>query len=186
VNGQRAITRRHGSAPGPFFGTSAEFWLNLQSLYELRRAVRRWVNRSRLFPPSSAPSTSTPSERAISCRKKKPISTSPPAPTSVPVPPNHFKSKPLPVRMGIIGHAFARPDRRGTIKALTALRTEMLVAGLAACLRTAQAEVIEFNVSATMLGQYGGGSGGQCAPSGCALSGNIVIDNTTGAVLSET
>jgi addiction module HigA family antidote len=38
INGQRAITA--GTAPrlGHWFGTSPEFWLNLQKLYELRLA----------------------------------------------------------------------------------------------------------------------------------------------------
>ena len=30
-----------GIRPGRFFGTSGEFWLNLQNLYELRRAERK-------------------------------------------------------------------------------------------------------------------------------------------------
>jgi addiction module HigA family antidote len=38
LNGQRAITGDTALRPGHFFGTSAEFWLNLQSLYELFRA----------------------------------------------------------------------------------------------------------------------------------------------------
>ena len=32
---------RHGVAPGHFFGKTAEFWLNLQSIYELRLAERK-------------------------------------------------------------------------------------------------------------------------------------------------
>jgi addiction module HigA family antidote len=38
LNGQRAITGDTALRLGHFFGTSAEFWLNLQSLYELRLA----------------------------------------------------------------------------------------------------------------------------------------------------
>lgn len=38
VNGQRGITADTALRLGHWFGTSAEFWLNLQSLYELRRA----------------------------------------------------------------------------------------------------------------------------------------------------
>ena len=38
VNGQRAITGDTALRLAHFFGTSAEFWLNLQSLYELRLA----------------------------------------------------------------------------------------------------------------------------------------------------
>jgi len=38
LNGQRAITGDTALRLGHFFGTSAEFWLNLQKLYELRVA----------------------------------------------------------------------------------------------------------------------------------------------------
>ena len=38
LNGQRAITGDTALRLAHFFGTSAEFWLNLQSLYELRIA----------------------------------------------------------------------------------------------------------------------------------------------------
>ena len=41
LNGQRAITGDTALRLGHFFGTSAEFWLNLQNLYELRRAERK-------------------------------------------------------------------------------------------------------------------------------------------------
>jgi len=37
LNGQRAITGDTALRLAHFFGTSAEFWLNLQSLYELAR-----------------------------------------------------------------------------------------------------------------------------------------------------
>src|SRR5438552_18493516 len=40
LNGQRAITGDTALRLAHFFGTSAEFWLNLQSLYELRIAER--------------------------------------------------------------------------------------------------------------------------------------------------
>jgi antitoxin HigA-1 len=36
LNGKRAITGDTALRLAHFFGTSAEFWLNLQSLYELR------------------------------------------------------------------------------------------------------------------------------------------------------
>jgi addiction module HigA family antidote len=48
LNGQRAITGDTALRLAHFFGTSAEFWLNLQSLYELRIAQKKWGNRSRL------------------------------------------------------------------------------------------------------------------------------------------
>ena len=38
LHGQRAITGDTALRLAHFFGTSAEFWLNLQSLYELRLA----------------------------------------------------------------------------------------------------------------------------------------------------
>ena len=38
LNGQRAITGDTALRLGHFFGTSPEFWLNLQSLYDLRLA----------------------------------------------------------------------------------------------------------------------------------------------------
>lgn len=41
LNGQRAITGDTALRLGHFFGTTAEFWLNLQSLYELRLAQKK-------------------------------------------------------------------------------------------------------------------------------------------------
>ena len=41
LNGTRAITGDTALRLAHFFGTSAQFWLNLQSLYELRRAQER-------------------------------------------------------------------------------------------------------------------------------------------------
>src|SRR6266446_9372800 len=38
INGTRAITADTAIRLGHWFGTSAEFWLNLQKLYELRLA----------------------------------------------------------------------------------------------------------------------------------------------------
>jgi len=38
INGQRSITADTALRLGHWFGTSAEFWLELQKLYELRRA----------------------------------------------------------------------------------------------------------------------------------------------------
>jgi addiction module HigA family antidote len=40
LNGQRAITGDTALRLGHFFGTTAEFWLNLQKIYELRVAER--------------------------------------------------------------------------------------------------------------------------------------------------
>jgi len=41
LNGRRAITGDTALRLAHFFGTTAEFWLNLQSLYEIRRAERK-------------------------------------------------------------------------------------------------------------------------------------------------
>jgi addiction module HigA family antidote len=41
INGQRGITADTALRLGHWFGTSAEFWLNLQKLYELRLAEQR-------------------------------------------------------------------------------------------------------------------------------------------------
>ncbi len=41
INGRRAVTGDTALRLGRFFGTSGEFWLNLQKLYELRRAERK-------------------------------------------------------------------------------------------------------------------------------------------------
>jgi antitoxin HigA-1 len=38
INGRRGITADTALRLGHWFGTSAEFWLNLQSIYELRAA----------------------------------------------------------------------------------------------------------------------------------------------------
>lgn len=41
LNGQRAITGDTALRLAHFFGTSAQFWLNLQNLYELRLAEEK-------------------------------------------------------------------------------------------------------------------------------------------------
>src|SRR6202041_2226802 len=41
LNGKRAITGDTALRLAHFFGTSAEFWLNLQSLYEIRLAQKK-------------------------------------------------------------------------------------------------------------------------------------------------
>ena len=45
LNGRRAITGDTALRLGRWFGTSAEFWLNLQKLYELRLAEQEWASR---------------------------------------------------------------------------------------------------------------------------------------------
>ena len=41
MNGERALTGDSALRLGHFFGTGAEFWLNLQKLYELRLAEEK-------------------------------------------------------------------------------------------------------------------------------------------------
>ncbi len=41
LNGRRSVTSDTALRLGHFFGTSGEFWLNLQKLYELRRAEHK-------------------------------------------------------------------------------------------------------------------------------------------------
>lgn len=50
LNGQRAITGDTALRLGHFFGTSPEFWLNLQSLYELRLAKQKAGKSIRTLP----------------------------------------------------------------------------------------------------------------------------------------
>ena len=50
LNGQRAITGDTALRLGHFFGTSAEFWINLQSLYELRIAEKKSGKSIRTLP----------------------------------------------------------------------------------------------------------------------------------------
>jgi addiction module HigA family antidote len=41
VRGERGVTADTALRLGRYFGTSAEYWLNLQSLYDLRMAERK-------------------------------------------------------------------------------------------------------------------------------------------------
>ena len=50
LNGTRAITGDTALRLAHFFGTSAEFWLNLQSLYEIRLAQAKAGNSIRALP----------------------------------------------------------------------------------------------------------------------------------------
>ena len=50
LNGRRAITGDTALRLAHFFGTSPEFWLNLQSLYELRLARRKIGNAIKTLP----------------------------------------------------------------------------------------------------------------------------------------
>jgi addiction module HigA family antidote len=50
LNGQRAVTGDSALRLGHFFGTSPEFWLNLQSLYDLRIAEQKAGGAIRALP----------------------------------------------------------------------------------------------------------------------------------------
>src|ERR1700743_674421 len=50
LNGQRGVTADTALRLGHWFGTSPEFWLNLQSLYELRRARQEVGDEVRKLP----------------------------------------------------------------------------------------------------------------------------------------
>jgi antitoxin HigA-1 len=50
LNGTRAITGDTALRLAHFFGTSAQFWLNLQSLYDLRRAQEKAGNSIKGLP----------------------------------------------------------------------------------------------------------------------------------------
>jgi len=50
LHGRRAITGDTALRLGHFFGTTAEFWLNLQSLYEIRLAERKAGKAIRALP----------------------------------------------------------------------------------------------------------------------------------------
>ncbi|MGA2744034.1 MAG: HigA family addiction module antitoxin [Candidatus Sulfotelmatobacter sp.] len=50
LNGRRAITGDTALRLAHFFGTTAEFWLNLQSLYEIRMAERKLGRSIRALP----------------------------------------------------------------------------------------------------------------------------------------
>jgi len=59
LNGRRAVTGDTALRLAHFFGTSAEFWLNLQSLYELRTA-RRKAGKSIMALPRLKPTERIP------------------------------------------------------------------------------------------------------------------------------
>jgi addiction module HigA family antidote len=51
VNGQRGITADTALRLGQYFGTSAEFWVNLQATYELDKAKRETLEQIRAEVP---------------------------------------------------------------------------------------------------------------------------------------
>lgn len=50
LNGQRSITGDTALRLGHFFGTSAQFWLNLQALYDLRTAAQKMGSNIKNLP----------------------------------------------------------------------------------------------------------------------------------------
>ena len=60
LNGQRAITGDSALRLAHFFGTSAEFWLNLQKLYDLRVAEAKAGATIRRLPRLRKREKSTP------------------------------------------------------------------------------------------------------------------------------
>jgi len=67
LNGQRAVTGDSALRLAHFFGTSAEFWLNLQKVYELRIAEQKAGATIRSLPKLAArqkPEGSKPIGRA--------------------------------------------------------------------------------------------------------------------------
>jgi addiction module HigA family antidote len=50
INGQRSVTADTALRLGHWFGTSPEFWLNLQTLYELRLAWKEVGDRVKKLP----------------------------------------------------------------------------------------------------------------------------------------
>ena len=54
LNGQRAVTGDSALRLAHFFGTSAEFWLNLQKVYELRMAEQKTGASIRSLPRLAA------------------------------------------------------------------------------------------------------------------------------------
>jgi len=55
LHGKRAVTGDTALRLGHFFGTSAEFWLNLQKLYELRLAENSFGEMIRDLPTLAKP-----------------------------------------------------------------------------------------------------------------------------------
>ena len=74
LNGQRGITADSALRLGHWFGTSPEFWLNLQKLYELRLAQREVGNRvnklPRLRDRRSTPSARVPGRQQVTGRAR--------------------------------------------------------------------------------------------------------------------
>jgi addiction module HigA family antidote len=66
LNGQRGVTADTALRLGHWFGTSPEFWLNLQTLYELRRARKLSGARVNKLPTLAAKKTKGDLARKVS------------------------------------------------------------------------------------------------------------------------
>jgi antitoxin HigA-1 len=64
LNGRRSITGDTALRLAHFFGTSAEFWLNLQALYEIRLAQRKSGPAIRTLPTIKDSQTANPRSAA--------------------------------------------------------------------------------------------------------------------------
>ena len=54
LHGTRSITADTALRLGRYFGTSAEFWMNLQQIYDLRRAAEQLGKGLDAIPPAKA------------------------------------------------------------------------------------------------------------------------------------
>jgi addiction module HigA family antidote len=66
VSGQRAITGDTALRLGHFFGTSPQFWLNLQATYDLRIAEQKTGNDIKALPTLSARDKKLDSRQPVS------------------------------------------------------------------------------------------------------------------------
>lgn len=68
INGKRAITGDTSLRLAHWFGTHPEFWLNLQTAFEVRQAQRQWGSAIRRLPtkPRTASQISTVRTKAHS------------------------------------------------------------------------------------------------------------------------
>ena len=64
LKGQRAVTGYTALRLGHFFGTSPEFWLNLQKIFELRRAEKQ-AGETLKDLPTLATATKNPGDDAL-------------------------------------------------------------------------------------------------------------------------
>lgn len=63
LNGRRSITGDTALRLGHFFATSPQFWLNLQTMYDLRVAERRTGSAIKSLPTLARPGAATGSSR---------------------------------------------------------------------------------------------------------------------------